>query len=190
MLEDSYKDHLHPDNYEGGCGFSQFATLFPLEKMGIKVTTNNSDLMQGISHAFGTVIIPVYINGKIEEKQYLIDCTYKQFFRLAYCLKEYDSPMSNPDPGYYLENEEQTVFAKKVIEDGYFEVNENNLTNYLSTLYYSRFPLAELEKAKEDFKKFDLINIIKTKQEEYDYEESEFIRWGYNLDITSKKNTL
>lgn len=105
-------------------------------------------MIDGCKHEFGTVIIPVETGNGIINKQYLIDCTYSQFFTIAGNVDDINKDESHLDAGYYLESEEEKEFAKKVIEDGYFEVTKDRLQMYMKGLYYSLRPLKDIEKSK------------------------------------------
>lgn len=68
---------------------------------------------------------------KLNDKNYLIDPTYRQFFLENNCQE--DSYIVNdkfvlisPDPGfYYLKNPDMMPIAKEILSNGYIELNEN-----------------------------------------------------------------
>lgn len=95
-------------------------------------------------HGFHYVVF-----AKIDNKYYLIDCTYAQFFytkynnlnRLGICN------LGNCLPGIYMTmTEERIKVANKVLTDGWIEMNASNMKNYLdgftlsyrNGLYYER----------------------------------------------------
>lgn len=98
-------DNVYNDySLTGFCGFSQFSSLYPLQKMGLKITINNvgNGKLSNNRHAFGSVFIPINSNGTIIEKQYIIDCTYRQFFTLeSNCISKYLS--STPNAGFLFQ---------------------------------------------------------------------------------------
>ena len=182
------KKDMDTDDLTGACGFSQFSSLYPLSKLGLKITINNvNNISKNLGrHAFGTVIFPVLINGNIEEKQYLIDCTYSQFLHLSksventYNIKKGRIPL----PGYFINKDEKVKETiKELITNGYIEATKENLNDYMYGFFVREFPITELNFAKEKLSEIDILDIINNNQEEFDYTEDEFKDWGFNLEI-------
>ena len=177
----------YDEDLTGCCGLSQFISLYPLQKLGLKVTINNAaDFCdQKLRHAFGTVTIPVLINQEIVQQQYLIDCTYSQFYMLHRCVENvYSESGRIPDAGYFVKgDEEKESFVKELLTNGYTVFNEENIRKYAYGLYMSTFSREEFLKGLAEFEKIDLVNIINTMVEEYDYDEDELVEAGYNLEI-------
>lgn len=167
------------DDYTGACGFSQFSSLYPLEKLGLEVTINNTYNFSSNSHAFGTVIIPVLDNNVVVNKQYLIDCTYSQFFKISDCVP---NNVVKVAPGFYMKNEKEE-FSRKLLEDGFVEATEDNLKDYWYGFYMSSID-------KEKYSNMDILKVINEKNEEYDFDEEEFTNLGYNLDINNKNKKM
>lgn len=174
------------DDLTGCCGMSQFSSLYPLEKLGLKITINNASSFGGCSHSFGTVTIPVDINGEVILKQYLIDCTYSQFYILYNCVEGMyrDKDGRVPDAGYYIKNDiKKKQFVSKLIADGYCEFNLENMRKYAFGLCMNITPKEKYEEAVVNFQKIDFINIINNVVQKFDYDEEEFLEWGLNLEI-------
>ena len=174
-------------NLIGCCGLSQYSTLYPLQKLGLKITINNvSNVDNRIGrHAFGTVTIPILIDNHIENRQYLIDCTYSQFFHLSDCVKNrYFKTGRKPNAGYFIkEYNNVELFVKNMITYGFCEATESNLKKYFYGMYLSGFDKDEMDIAKLAFNSINISSIINMpNKEEFDYKEEEFNNWGFNLD--------
>lgn len=172
----------------GACGFSQFSTLYPLKKLGLEVTINNVGQVCGERHAYGTVVIPIRSEGKIINKRFLIDCTYRQFFTLPFNVTaRYLS--HSPSIGFFINHdEEQIKFAKELLKNGFIEASIENIEKYLKPFFYSSTSADNIHKVEEKFNNINIVETIENKQEEFDYEEEEFIEWGFNLEILPQKN--
>ena len=178
------------DNYSlsGHCGFSQYSSLYPLQKLGLKVTVNNFSKYNIPSHAFGTVTIPINENGNIVDKRYLVDCTYRQFFTTDFnVIGRYMD--STAEPGFFVvQDEEEISFAKELLKNGYIEATQDNLKKYLKPFFATRKKLYELDNFDQEFSEIDVIDLIENKQSEFDYSEDEFKDWGMNLDLNLDSN--
>ena len=161
----------------GLCGFSQFSTLYPLQQLGLKVTYNNvGQYGSDYRHAFGTVTIPIIQDdNKIKDTTYIIDATYSQFFQLDTNVDNCVEKMA----GYYMiQNDLTKKFAERLLNDGYIECNETNLTKYAYGF------LAASNKEIQD------VNIIFKEESPSSYDKEEFDRLGYNLEINKNKKKL
>lgn len=193
-------DNLDHCNLTGCCGFSQFSSIYPFEKLGLKTTYNNTANFfgkKGGDHGYGTVEIPVIINGEIVKKTYIIDCTYSQFFLLKDCVEgKYlnaidPNALAAPSAGYFMNmNDDLRTFAKTMLEDGYCEMTDDNLKKYAFGLYMQAVKLDEFKEKMNSFNTIDFKKIMNSSYSEADYDEEEFIGWGYNLQINapSQKN--
>lgn len=80
----------------------------------------------------------------IEDKSYIVDLTYLQFFIKDRCNKSMYKELDGliymaPDPGYYyIENKKDIDVAKSILEDGYIELNERNVKVYLDSFFKTR----------------------------------------------------
>lgn len=175
------------EDLTGSCGLAQFSSLYPLEKLGLKITINNASSFGAGSHAFGTVIIPVEIDGNVVEKQYLIDCTYSQFYILYNCVGGMYTETRSPDAGYYIKDDTvKKEFVSEVITNGYCEFNMENMRKYAFGLCMNVTPITKQGELVNNFGKIDFVNIINNVQSKFDYDEEEFFNWGLNLDINKK----
>lgn len=88
----------------------------------------------------GHMFLVVYI----EDKSYIVDLTYLQFFSYDRCnrnmYKEKDGiTYMAPDPGYYyVENKDKVDIARSMLENGYIELNGDNLKTYLDSFFETR----------------------------------------------------
>lgn len=174
----------------GACGFAQFSSLYPLAKMGLKVTVNNTSSFSNSRHAFGTVVIPINQNGTIINKRYLIDCTYRQFFTLPFnVVSRYIS--SHPEIGFVVtQSDEEKAFAKELLRKGFVEATDENLEMYLKPFYASSVSFDKIDQIDQNFSQMKLVETLEDKQEEFDYSEEEFMEWGMNLSFNQESKKL
>lgn len=173
---------------DGACGLSQFSTLYPLQQLGLEITINNVGDICGIRHAYGTVVIPININGKITKKRFLIDCTYRQFFTLPFnVVSRY---LGNPPSvGFFTSlNQEQIDFSKELLKNGFVEASLENMNKYLKPFFYSSVSADNIHEMDKKFGEVDIFDILENKQEEFDYTEEEFFEWGMNLNFITQKS--
>ena len=186
---DNLKKNMDTNDLTGACGFSQFSSLYPLQKLGLKVTINNIGNVDNKlgRHAFGTVTIPTLVGNVVENRQYLIDCTYSQFFHLDRCVPNMYNPNGRkPDAGYFIKGyKDEEYFVSNMITYGFCEATEKNLKKYFYGMYLSGFEKGNVEEAKLTFNNINISNIVNNVQESFDYSEEEFKEWGYNLDIVN-----
>lgn len=70
---------------------------------------------------------------EIDNKKYLVDLTYKQFFKCNYCLEEEIGVplLCAPLPGFFMMiDEERKKVAKEILNKGYIELKNNVLKHY------------------------------------------------------------
>ena len=189
------------------CGLGQGITGFTLLNMGLTPNVSNagSTFDEGGRHAFLTVEIPIKRTyGEVENKLYLVDTTYRQFFvRDEYTImgkgfikdKRFGNKVA-PLEGYWaMKLPNGMKFSKRLLEEGYIELTEQN-----AKVYGDSFTLAG--KTREDYskvpKKKELITGIDGKsyiermlnpilQEELDYEAEEFDHWQINIATPAMK---
>lgn len=142
------------DNLYRSCGLSNSIISYPLEHMGLDVkrttvcnfiTDENWGFkalhcpkMNSANHCFLTVSLPVQKDGGVEEVDYLIDCTYRQFFLVSKCnegafynTKEHLKGKAAPQAGYFMNlNHEDREFATNLLYNGYVELNEYTAKKY------------------------------------------------------------
>lgn len=175
------------NNLIGTCGLGQFSSLYPLQKLGLKVTINNAKNVDNAipRHAFGTVIVPMLIDGQIEEHQFLIDCTYSQFFHLDNCVENvYYKDGRTPGPGYFVkDNKDLAETASTILKYGFIEATEDNLKKYFYGFFMDGIRKEDLDERKLKLNMTNISEVINSVQEDYDYTEEEFNDWGFNLNI-------
>lgn len=183
----SQTDVYENDSLTGWCGFSQFSSLYPLQKLGFNITINNIRNVNGGAHAYGTVVFPIKIGNQIVNKRFLIDCTYRQFFTIPFNVaSRYLS--AKPSIGFFIhENENLTLFAKKLLKSGFVEANQEELEKYLIPFAVSQVPFENIQQTEDKFRNLDLLKLIEEIQEQFDYDEQEFIDKNFNLELSSAK---
>ena len=88
----------------------------------------------------GHMFLVVYV----EDKSYIVDLTYLQFFLKDRCSKDMFKEKDGitymaPDPGYYyVKNNDKVNVAKLLLENGYIELNDYSLKVYLDSFYETR----------------------------------------------------
>lgn len=181
------------DSLEGLCGISQMLTLAPFLEIGAKVTINNAYKFGDKvgNHAFGTVSFPIEKEGRIIEKQYLIDASYRQFFTTARCNygRYYDlNKTSGPDAGYYVNRfPNGDVVAKQILEKGYTELTDEALEMYGGSFLMSRLNI----NTKDDSVSINteiLREIVNTKQVELDFDKDEIKEYSKVISFPSKSS--
>lgn len=201
-LQNETDKSINEHSLLGFCGLGQGITGITLQKMGLKPNINNVAPTIGIKserHAFVSVQIPIKnINGEIEEKMYLVDTTFRQFFlRDEVSIggkyikdKEYGNKVS-PMAGYWmLKMENGKELAEKLLEKGFVELTEEN-----AKLYGDSFLLVHKERKnymKIPTKKEMITNVSGKEyienmknpilQEEIDYDIEEFYKCGINIE--------
>lgn len=170
---------VESDSLASFCEIAQATTLIPLEKIGIKVTKNKASdsFRYPYNHAFGTASFNIIENDKIIEKNYLIDTTYRQFFTTVKCNEGiyYKKDSIAPDPGYFA-NEE---FARKLLMNGYIELNQKTAELYGLPFYKSSLPL------NSEYEDIDFYNNIINKSCNYSANQTDIE--NFNLDFPTSK---
>ena len=88
----------------------------------------------------GHMFLVVYL----EDKSYIVDLTYLQFFLKDRCKKDMYKEKDEltymaPDPGYYfVDNNRDVGIAKGILENGYIELNDKSLKIYLDSFFETR----------------------------------------------------
>lgn len=201
-LEKTAKKSLKEISLLGYCGLGQGITGFTLQNMGLSPNINNVGTSFGEKagrHAFLTVNIPIMDeDGKVNDKLYLVDTTYRQFFlrdEVTTSCGEYikDKKFGNkvaPFAGYWvLKMQNGRAFAEELLEKGFIEFSEEN-----AKIYGDGFVLEEKER--KDHTKVPTKRELETKidgntyisnvndlkkHEEIDYDKEELDEWGINI---------
>lgn len=148
---------------DGFCELAQVLTIYPLEKFGFKVTKNNAIncFDSYINHSFGSVSLNIKDNDQIKEETFLIDATYRQFFKKDNCNIGMYYMNKTPSPGYFVINK---VFAKEILKKGFIHLDEYTAKEYGEPFYKSSLELNE-----KPIKKIDYYKEIKESDENYSY---------------------
>ena len=190
-------DNRTPIQYYKNSNFNANVMLLEEHKYTVEFESEDSDLdvfyslkntknsasecfKYPFNHKFGTVTFTEKNNDKIEEKTYLIDTTYRQFFTSIRCnegryytKEENTNKIANPDPGYFIED---ISFAKELITNGYIELTKENSIKYGKPFYLSSLSMNKLNnKTNIDYYK----NII-TSTEKYTISRDEIEEFNYN----------
>ena len=192
----------------GYCGFSQAITGYTLINMGFNPYITNASKCLGDNagrHAFLCVNIP--IKGMEEEKLFLIDATYRQFFLYDKYTNSHGEYINDPEfgkdvpsiPGYWLlKSKGGREVAEKILSDGYIECTEE-----VAKLYGDSFELAGRERESNrrgrvpSNKELDsgisgaqyIFNMTSPHcQTKIDYSIEEFDNWGINLNTPLMKD--
>lgn len=183
--------NVKTNSLNGLCELGQALTIMPLEHLGLEVTKNSASLCFNypFNHVFGTVTFPYQDNGRVIDKTYLIDSTYRQFFSTMRCNEgRYYTEEENtnlkvaPDPGYFITDID---FAKTLMKDGYIELTKENAKKYGEAFYKASIPLKELEKLDTKDNK-DYYSLILLDNADYIVRRSELE--GLNLEFPKTSN--
>lgn len=190
---------LSRNSLNGYCEIAQFLSIYPLESLGLNVTINTAedsfDYM--FHHAFGTVEIPINLNGIVENKVFLIDPTYKQFFTAVRCnygryyaKEENTGLIVAPDPGYFMRGENEKNICKQIIKNGYILLDDD-----VAKVYGDGFKKASI--SLENFDNFNKLNLysgnyyvkkIKDTSSNYCCDRDELDGYFFDYEILNKKN--
>lgn len=193
--------NLQEESLLGCCGFGQAITAQTLRNMGLNPNVCNVNPTIGEDtgrHAFITVNIPVKTSEKVEDKMYLVDTTFRQFFLREEITnsrgefikdKEFGNKVA-PMAGYWLlKLQGGRELAEEILSKGYIE-----LTGERAKLYGDSFILEEKERKNPTRvpNKKELITGIEGKQYidninnpklhgEIDYDMKDFEEFGINI---------
>lgn len=201
-LEMNVDESLKDASLLGCCGMGQGITGITLQNMGLEPRILNAnpnlDTKAG-PHSFVVVEIPiVQKDGKVNNKPYLVDTTYRQFFlrnEVTTSCGEYikDKKFGDrvaPLAGYWLLHMPGgKQFAEEILSKGFVELTEKS-----AKLYGDSFSLEEKER--EDYTKVptkkemetgisgktyieNMINPVR--EREIDYTTDELESWGINV---------
>ena len=189
---DSLGINVKTNSLNGLCELGQALTIMPFENLGLEVTKNSAGLCFNypFNHVFGTVTFPYQDNGRVVDKTYLIDSTYRQFFSTMRCNEgRYHKEEENtglkvaPDPGYFITDID---FAKTLMKDGYVELTKENAKNYGDAFYKASIPLKKIKSQHNS--NIDYFSNIMFNNEDYKVNKNELD--GLNLVFPSNEKTL
>lgn len=153
IMDGDDKKAILNDSLLGACGLGQGITAFTLKNMGLDPNAVNATKVlskNGFKHAFLGVTIPVKGKDGVENKPYLVDITFKQFFLRTQITNHNgefvkDKKFGNkvaPIPGYWmlhLPNGEKV--AQEILSEGFIELTEEN-----AKIYGDSFELANRDR--------------------------------------------
>ncbi len=182
--------NLKTNSLNGLCELGQALTIMPFEDLGFSVTKNSATICFNypFNHVFGTVSFPYQDHGRVVDKTYLIDSTYRQFFSTIRCNEgRYYTEEENtnlrvaPDPGYFIEDID---FAKTLMRDGYIELNNENAKKYGEAFKKASISLDEIDKLSE-LDNIDYYTFIISSNEDYNVNYNELD--GFSLTFPKDK---
>lgn len=145
------------NSLNGYCEIAQFLSMRYLENLGLKVWKNSVfntfksfKHQYNLNHAFGMVEFVVLENNHLEKRRYLIDPTYKQFFSTlrtndGVYFKNDNGFKCIPDPGYFMDNEDEQMFSRSLIKNGFVIANDKNIKYYADGFLKASVPLENLD---------------------------------------------
>lgn len=198
-------EDIYSTTLMGACGLGQSLTSFPLESMGLDAKTTNVHSClspEAGNHAFLVVGFPVKTNTNIvEQKNYLVDVTYKQFCLSERCNigrfysnDERFKGKCTPDPGYFANlSKKGRVVIAKLLKYGYIELSPENAKIYGDSfklcergLYYYQGNL-DSKNFKTNMSGEEYIKGFTSNLVENDYSKDEFKEWGLDLETPYDK---
>ena len=190
-LEKYTGQSIMDDSLFGLCGFGRTSSLLPFERIFKETYNSTTDfayVVEELKHAFGTITFPLKTNEGIIEKQYLVDTTFRQFFKKIMCEKpEYKTNGTfEMDPGYFLCNKirktkESINLAIQLLKKGYIELTDENLKLYIDSFMYSSIYRTN-QYYLHDMKKLDISyyrkQLRKSKPFEDEFDEDMLLNYG------------
>lgn len=178
----------------GLCGFAQTSSLTPLENHFKETYNSTTDfntpdikyVVNDLRHAFGTITFPLKTENGVVEKQYLVDVTFRQFFKRIMCENPTYSLTGTfeMDPGYFLCNKirktkESIHLSKQLLKKGYVELTDENLKLYIDSFIYSSIYRTNQDYL-HDMKKLDIDfykkRLRRMKPAEQEFDERQLLR--------------
>lgn len=189
------------DDLMGLCGFAQTSSLTPLEnhfKETYNSTLDFEYVIEDLKHSFGTITFPLKAKTGTIKKQYLIDITYRQFFKRIMCENptyRLDGTFEM-DPGYFMCNKnrktkESINLSKQLLKKGYIELTDENLKLYIDSFIYSSIYrtnqdyLYDIRNLNIDFYKE---NLKRPKPVNQEFEEDDLLKYNCVTRIPYIKN--
>lgn len=134
----SEKSDLKVDTLESRCPSGSMAVSEACKKYGVRDKDYGLDmnLGPGLFHCFN--IVTFNVNG--EEKKYLVDCTYRQFFTYQHSFVErigipYNSGSSIGT--FMMMDEGRKKIAENILKNGYIEFTDEVCEAYLGGFVFS-----------------------------------------------------
>lgn len=183
------------DSLAGSCGYAQALTGFLLEDLGLEVASTNAHNLPDskVPHAFIICSFPIKDNSFCEEKRYLVDVTYRQFFvaikatEASYYDGGYYKNLTGPVAGYYvMQSPGGEEFARSLLKNGYIELTEENARIYGSA--FSKQGIC-LNSKKDEVLRLEThtgreyIEAMVNNKESYDYTREEMCGFGEEISL-------
>ena len=125
---------IESNTLRGQCELSQALTYYTLKDANIDVIPCNTKffLFHRYKHAFAL--------ATVDNKEYLLDCTFQQFCLTNYCNKERYFLNNAPDPGYFLSlTPEGKHLMVQLMSRGYIRLTHPNAKLYGDAFVKSTF---------------------------------------------------
>lgn len=131
------QEYESPNQYSGSCGYAQGIVGHQCESMNIGVQYHQVRSLSPnstIFHAFNVLTLPVRNNesGVIEDKHYLVDTTFKQFFNCDFERLNTDSVMKSWG-ARLTETPEGREMADVLLKQGFVELTDRNARLYVES---------------------------------------------------------
>lgn len=182
IFNDEYAYNFENVDLTGWCGLASYYIKEKCDEYGIKAEVcvfdqthkeNTKLYNDGPSHAFVIVIV--------DDKKYLIDVTYRQFFKKnTNIIEELGVPlMCAPDVGtFMLLDEKRKIVANKILKDGWIELTDDTLKHYCdgfviafrNACYYEYFKTSGYTTT---YTPNDYLNFLNGTDNQFNYEPSE-----------------
>lgn len=179
----NYED-INSLSFENMCGYSSTYVIELCNKLNIRSYMINiepgylheSYLFGGSNHHYCTII-------ELDNEYYLIDCTYKQFFKKGKTDLERLGIVNCSPPragAYMLLDDKRRKVASIILEKGYIKLTEETFKDYLDGFTMSFRNGLYYENTKDftyttRYTSDDYINFIKGKDDQLYYEPEEFL---------------
>lgn len=181
LVDDKYKS-IDEVDLTNGCILSSLYVKEECDKLGIDCEI--IELYPGYNkdaRLFGNTGYHHFNIIRINSREYLVDVSYKQFFKESHCnLEEIGVPfMCAPSPGtFMLLDEERKKVAEKILKDGWIEITNQNLKHYCdgftwsfrNGLYYEIFQPTNYN---TEYSQEDYLNFLFSKDNQINHEQRE-----------------
>lgn len=173
---------IENNTLRGQCELSQAFTYYTLKNANIDVIPCNTKffLFHRYKHAFAL--------ATIDNKEYLLDCTFQQFCLTNYCNKERYFLNNAPDPGYFLSlTPEGKHLMVQLMSRGYIRLTHPNAKLYGDAFVKSTF----LDEKDLKYNKNEIDNIqggnyitkMHIHKDTLKYTEEQVTSLGYNIPL-------
>lgn len=140
-LETGLNIDIENDPLENKCDLAQKLMGISLERAGVVVYPHETQETISTNVRCGHSFLTAIFNGN---EPYLIDLTYRQFFKKEECTVEKikvikDLIVMTPDPGFFVsQSEELTKTATSILEKGYVKLTNETAKHYGDSFYFTK----------------------------------------------------